>query len=84
MSKRYYKDYFGDEYYIFDSETISEEDFREKLDTEGYVAFQDSLTGDEVVNKLNNYEKIVNSLFEHIRTHEPLKVYEYLKKLFKK
>lgn len=76
--KRYYKNYYGDEYYIFDSKTISEKDFREKLETEGYTAFQDSLTGEEVVNKLNNYEKIVNSL----RTHEPLKVYEYLNKLF--
>ena len=80
--KRYYKNYYGDEYYIFDSKTISEEDFREKLETEGYTAFQDSLTGDEVVNKLNNYEKMVNSLFEHIRTHEPLRNYEYLNKLF--
>lgn len=80
--ERYYKNYYGDEYYIFDSETISEKDFQEKLENEGYTAFQDSLTGDEVVNKLNNYEKIVNGLFEHIRTHEPFTVYEYLKNLF--
>ena len=42
-----------EEYYIFDSETISEKVFDEKVEYEDYRAFADSLMGDEVVEKLN-------------------------------
>lgn len=42
-----------EEYYIFDSNTISESDFEEKLEYQDYKAFEDSMMGDEVVNRLN-------------------------------
>ena len=42
-----------DEFYIFDSQTISEKEFDEKVEYEDYQAFADSLMGDEVVEKLN-------------------------------
>lgn len=42
-----------DEFYIFDSQTISEKDFDEKVEYEDYRAFADSLMGDEVVDRLN-------------------------------
>ena len=42
MTERYYrKEDFDGEYYIFDSETISEDDFEEKYDYGGYKAFED-------------------------------------------
>ncbi len=51
--KRYFKRMWEEEYYIFDSETISESDFEEKLEYQDYKAFEDSMMGDEVVNRLN-------------------------------
>ena len=42
-----------EEYYIFDSETISEKEFDEKVEYEDYQAFVDSMQGDEVVDRLN-------------------------------
>ena len=51
--KRYYEKRYGDEFYIFDSNTISESDFEEKLEYQDYKAFEDSMMGDEVVNRLN-------------------------------
>ena len=51
--KRYFKRMWEEEYYIFDSETISEKVFDEKVEYEDYRAFADSLMGDEVVEKLN-------------------------------
>lgn len=52
-NKRYFKRMWEEEYYIFDSETISEEKFDEKVEYEEYRAFEDSMMGDEVVNRLN-------------------------------
>jgi len=52
--KRYFKKTYEEEYYIFDSETISEKEFEEKYDYEDYKAFEDSMMGDEVVNRLND------------------------------
>ena len=52
-AKRYFKRMWEEEYYIFDSETISESDFEEKLEYQDYKAFEDSMIGDEVVNRLN-------------------------------
>lgn len=52
-AKRYFKRMWEEEYYIFDSNTISESDFEEKLEYQGYKAFEDSMMGDEVVNRLN-------------------------------
>ena len=51
--KRYFKRMWEAEYYIFDSEIISEKEFDEKVEYEDYQAFADSMMGDEVVNKLN-------------------------------
>ena len=51
--KRYFKRMWEEEYYIFDSQTISEKEFDEKVEYEDYRAFADSLMGDEVVEKLN-------------------------------
>ena len=51
--KRYFKRMWEEEYYIFDSNTISESDFEEKLEYQDYKAFEDSMMGDEVVNRLN-------------------------------
>lgn len=51
--KRYFKKMWEEEYYIFDSNTISESDFEEKLEYQDYKAFEDSMMGDEVVNRLN-------------------------------
>lgn len=51
--KRYFKRMWEEEYYIFDSETISEKEFDEKVEYEDYQAFVDSMQGDEVVDRLN-------------------------------
>lgn len=53
-AKRYFKREWEEEYYIFDSETISEKEFDEKVEYEDYQAFVDSMQGDEVVDRLNN------------------------------
>lgn len=56
--KRYFERRWGDEFYIFDSQTISEKDFDEKVEYEDYRAFADSLMGDEVIDLLNElYEE---------------------------
>ena len=56
--KRYFKRMWEDEFYIFDSETISEKEFDEKVEYEDYQAFADSMLGDEVVELLNElYEE---------------------------
>ena len=52
-AKRYFKRMWEDEFYIFDSETISEKEFDEKVEYEDYQAFVDSMLGDEVVKLLN-------------------------------
>ena len=51
--KRYFKREWEEEYYIFDSKTISEKEFDEKAEYEDYQAFVDSMQGDEVVDRLN-------------------------------
>ena len=55
--KRYFKRMWEDEFYIFDSQTISEKEFDEKVEYEDYQAFADSLMGDEVVDRLNELDK---------------------------
>lgn len=57
--KRYFKKEWEEEYYIFDSETVTERDFEEKLDYEGYRAFEDSMMGDDVVDKLNEQHETI-------------------------
>ena len=46
-----------EEYYIFDSQVISEKEFDEKVEYEDYQAFSDSMTGEEVTDRLNKYNK---------------------------
>lgn len=62
--KRYYKKIWEGEYYIFDSETITEKEFEERLDYEGYNVFADSLTGEEIIDLLNKNKELKSKLFE--------------------
>lgn len=55
--KRYFERRWRDEYYIFDSQTISEKEFDEKVEYEDYQAFADSMIGEEVTDRLNKYNK---------------------------
>lgn len=55
--KRYFERKWDGEYYIFDSYTISEKEFDEKVEYEDYQAFADSMTGEEVTDRLNKYNK---------------------------
>ena len=57
-SKRYYQRDFEELYYIIDSEKISEEEFDERVMYDGYSAFEDSLTGEEIVDLLNENEQL--------------------------
>ena len=69
--KRYFKRMWEEEYYIFDSQQISEKEFDDKVEYEDYQAFADSMMGDEVVELLNELHEdnkelriLVNSLKE--------------------
>ena len=62
--KRYYQKNYEEEYYIFDSNTLSEDDFEERVEYEGYDVFGDSLTGDEVIDLLNENEQLQFELKE--------------------
>ena len=53
MTKRYFERKWGEEYYIFDSETITEEEFDEKVQYQDYRAFADSMQGSEIEDRLN-------------------------------
>ena len=66
-AKRYFKRMWEEEYYIFDSNTISESDFEEKLEYQDYKAFEDSMMGDEVVNRLNEQHE-TNEQLRHDAT----------------
>ena len=61
-NKRYFKQEWEEEYYIFDSQTISEKEFDEKVEYEDYQAFADSMQGDEVVNRLNGLDGTIKDL----------------------
>ena len=60
--KRYYQKDWEDSYYIFDSKTISENEFEEKVEYDGYDVFADSLTPKEVINLLNENEQLKDIL----------------------
>lgn len=60
--KRYFKRMWEEEYYIFDSQTISEKEFDEKVEYEDYRAFADSMIGDEIVNRLNGLDGTIKDL----------------------
>ena len=72
-NKRYFKRMWEEEYYIFDSQTISEKEFDEKVQYEDYNAFVDSMMGDEVVNRLNalheENEQLKSELVESKKAH---------------
>jgi len=55
--KRYFERKWEGEYYIFDSQVISEKEFDEKVEYVDYQAFADSMTSEEVTGRLNKYNK---------------------------
>ena len=55
---RYYKKDWEESYYIFDSNTISEDEFEERVEYGGYDVFADSLTGSEIIGLLNENEQL--------------------------
>lgn len=57
--QRFFKREYEEQYYIFDSEKISENDFDERYEYEGYVACEDSMQGDDVVNRLNEQQATI-------------------------
>lgn len=60
--KRYYKKDYDELYYIFDSKTLSEKEFEEKVEYDGYDVFADSLTPKEVLDLLNENEELKKQL----------------------
>ena len=58
VEKRYYQRDFEELYYIIDSNVISEKEFDEKEMYDGYTAFEDSMTGEEIVDLLNENEEL--------------------------
>ena len=56
--KRYYCKDYEESYYVFDSKTLSESEFEENVEYYGYNVFADSLTGEEVVDLLNENEQL--------------------------
>lgn len=60
--KKYYKRDFEELYYIIDSEKVSEKEFDEKVMYDGYSAFEDSLTGEEIVDLLNENDQLKKEL----------------------
>lgn len=68
--KRYFKRMWEEEYYIFDSKTISESDFEEKLEYQDYKTFEDSMMGDEVVNRLNEQHEQIQELIQSSKEFE--------------
>ena len=69
--KRYFKKMWEEEFYIFDSDTISESDFEEKLEYQLYKAFENSMMGDEVVSRLNELHNENKKLKQELQ-----KIYE--------
>ena len=68
--KRYFKRIWEEEYYIFDSEIISENEFDEKVEYEDYQAFSSSMTGDEVVEFLNKLHEENERLRKRVKELE--------------
>lgn len=56
--KRYYEKDYDELYYIFDSKTLTEKEFEEKVEYDGYNVFADSLTSKEVLDLLNENEEL--------------------------
>ena len=66
VEKRYYQRDFEELYYIIDSNVISEKEFDEKEMYDGYTAFEDSMTGKEIVDLLNEQHETILSLHKTI------------------
>lgn len=62
--KRYFKREWDEEYYIFDSNIISEKEFDDRVQYEGYKVFADSMTQNEVLELLNENEKLKQEVQE--------------------
>lgn len=60
-NKRYFKVEYDEEWYLFDSTTISEQLVEEQLEY-GYGVFANSLSPSEVVELLNEQETIIKEL----------------------
>lgn len=56
--KRYYEKNYDELYYIFDSKTLTEKEFEKKIEYDGYDLFAHSLTPHEVLDLLNENEKL--------------------------
>ena len=61
-NKRYYQRDFEELYYIIDSNVISEKEFDERVEYDGYTAFEDSMSGDEIVKLLNENEQLKSEI----------------------
>jgi len=68
--KRYYEKNWEESYYIFDSKTLSESEFDERVDYEGYDVFGDSLTGSEIIDLLNENEQLKNIVRHDYEEHK--------------
>lgn len=64
--KRYYEKNYDELYYIFDSKTLSEKEFEEKVEYDGYSVFADSLTSKEVLDLLNENEKLKEEKYAYL------------------
>lgn len=60
--KRYYEKHWEESYYVFDSNIISEDEFDERVEYEGYDVFVDSLIGNEIIDLLNENEQLKQSV----------------------
>ena len=56
MTDRYFKKEWEESYYIFDSETITEKEVDEAIEYDNKV-FSQSMTGEIVLDRLNQYSK---------------------------
>ena len=64
--KRYYEKNYDELYYIFDSKTLSEEEFEKKVEYDDYDVFADSLTSKEVLDLLNENEKLREEKYAYL------------------
>ena len=73
VEKRYYQRDFEELYYIIDSNVIPEKEFDEKEMYDGYTAFEDSMTGEEIVDLLNKQHEQIERLKGNFRALEEVK-----------
>ncbi len=73
VEKRYYQRDFEELYYIIDSNVISEKEFDEKEMYDGYTAFEDSMTGKEIVGLLNEQHEQIERLKGNFKALDEVK-----------